>query len=62
MSENEVKKCSKCGGEMIEAETLIPKVTIFSKGAHWLGDTIIPTCCKNCGYIELYKGIRKKRE
>jgi len=26
---SEVKRCQKCGGEMVEAETLIPKVTLF---------------------------------
>ena len=57
---SEVKKCPKCGGEMVEAETLIPKVTIFPKKGRWLGDRVIPTYCKNCGFIEIYKEMKKK--
>ena len=55
MSESEPKKCPKCGGEMVEAETLIPKVIIYPKRGRLLGDGIIPTFCENCGFIELYK-------
>lgn len=61
MTESEPKKCPKCGGEMVEAETLIPKVTIYPKKGHLLGDSIIPTYCKNCGFVELYKEIKKKK-
>jgi len=60
MSKSEPKKCPKCGEEMVEAETLIPKVTVYPKKGHLLGDSIIPTYCKNCGFIELYKEEKKK--
>jgi predicted nucleic-acid-binding Zn-ribbon protein len=58
---SEVKKCPKCGGEMVEGEFLknIPKVTSFpKKGRSW--DRVIPTYCKNCGFIEIYKEMKKK--
>jgi len=56
---SEVKKCQKCGGEMVEAETLIPKVTLFPRKGRLLGDRIIPFYCKNCGFIELYREEEK---
>jgi predicted nucleic-acid-binding Zn-ribbon protein len=63
---SETKKCPKCNGDMEEGEDLRPV------GIHWvsdlkfrkiddmIGDKIIPFCCKNCGYIELFKKMEKK--
>ena len=54
---NEVKKCPKCGGEMVKGEFLknLPKVAISPKKLRKRYDTVIPTCCKNCGFIEMYR-------
>ena len=53
---NGVKRCPKCGGEMIEGKRLVAYggVTLAKKD-NWFGDKIIPYYCRNCGYIELYK-------
>ncbi len=51
-------KCPKCGNPLekgslgYSARTALP-LTILKKG-DFIGDTIIPFYCKNCGYIELY--------
>ena len=60
MSENEVKKCPKCNGEMEKGRSLIATHAHFwevllSKKSDWYGDKVIPLYCKKCGYIELYK-------
>jgi predicted nucleic-acid-binding Zn-ribbon protein len=54
---SEVKKCPKCGGEMVHGEFLknLPKVTISPKKGRKRYDMVIPTCCKKCGFIEMYK-------
>jgi len=58
-----VKKCPKCGGEMIEGEFLknIPKVTIVPKKGRKRYDRVVPTYCKNCGFLEIYKEMKEKR-
>jgi YgiT-type zinc finger domain-containing protein len=53
MSENEVNKCPKCGGEMI-AGTVTRDVRIAKQG-DIIGDNINAFYCRNCGFIELYK-------
>jgi len=59
MSKSEVKKCPKCGGEMVEGKRLVGYVRIsLAKKGDVFGDNIIPFYCKNCGYIELYKEKR----
>lgn len=59
MNESEVKKCPKCGGKMEEGEHfLFPFVLI----AEETGDETILFSCRNCGYIELYKQMKKKKE
>ena len=63
MSEKEVKKCPKCDGEMEQGEftpSHIPTHRFLKKG-DLLGDEIIPFYCKNCGYLELYKEMKKRR-
>jgi predicted nucleic-acid-binding Zn-ribbon protein len=61
---SEVKKCPKCGGEIVEGEFLknIPKVTIFPKKGRRRFDRVIPFYCKNCGFIEVYKEMREKKD
>jgi predicted nucleic-acid-binding Zn-ribbon protein len=34
---------------------------LLSKKGDWYGDKVIPFYCKNCGYIELYKGMKERR-
>ena len=61
---SEVKKCPKCGGEMEEGERITAYMTqavTFAKKTDLFGDKIIPFYCKSCGYIELYKKMKKKR-
>jgi len=56
----EVKKCPKCGGEMAEGEHfLFPYVSYLL--AVESGDTSILFSCKKCGYIELYKEMKRNR-
>jgi C4-type Zn-finger protein len=55
MSESEAKKCPKCEGEMKLAAT---RADLGLFGRSWHG--ILPFYCRNCGYIELYKGMKKK--
>jgi predicted nucleic-acid-binding Zn-ribbon protein len=68
MSKGEAKKCPKCGGEMEEGRELIARYMLramaitFAKDRDVFGDNIIPFYCKNCGYIELYKEMKEKKE
>lgn len=61
MSESEVKKCPKCDRQMEKAKRLVAyvRVTLAKKGDIF-GDNVVPFYCKNCGYIELYKEIKKE--
>jgi len=61
---SEVKKCSKCGGEM-EKENCRGKPGVFIKftksKSFWFPghlEEIVAFACKRCGYIELYKESR----
>ena len=68
MSEKEVKKCPKCGGEMKVGKGLIARymlrdmVITFAKKDDWFGNSINSFYCKNCGYIELFKEMKEKKE
>jgi len=55
---SEVKKCPKCGGEMKKTELTRPP----SLGGFWKPKRIIPYVCQECGYIEIYKEMKEKRE
>ncbi len=61
---NEVKKCPKCGSQMKHVDKIIggnyAAARLVEKYAAD-GDKIVPFCCSNCGYIELYneKYLRK---
>jgi predicted nucleic-acid-binding Zn-ribbon protein len=60
---SEVKKCPKCNGEMERGKRLVSYggVTLAKKG-DFFGDKITPFYCKNCGFIELYKEMKEKKE
>ena len=65
VSESEVEKCPKCGGQMVEASRLVTRAfslkgvilpgVSLAKKRDVLGDRIIPFYCEDCGYIEFYK-------
>jgi len=61
MSEKEAKRCPKCGGEMeigrISGYATIP-VRFIRRNVR-KGDVIVAFYCKNCGYIELYKEMKR---
>jgi predicted Zn-ribbon and HTH transcriptional regulator len=61
---NKVKKCPKCNGEMVQGEFLknLPKVVVFSKEGRRSLDKVIPFYCKNCGFIEIYKEMKEKKD
>ena len=63
---SEVKKCPKCGGEMEKGYKLVGESGLlsvrFAKKGDALGDQIIPFYCKNCGFIEIYKGMKGKKD
>lgn len=61
----ELKKCTKCDGEMEEGFILSPQAGRWKKGKptsinKWLGGLIFRSVwitvyrCKNCGYLESY--------
>ena len=63
MNESEVKKCPKCGGEMVEADRLVAHTRVLAgvslaKKGDLVGDKIIPYYCGKCGYIEFYKKLK----
>jgi len=62
---SEVKKCPKCGGEMEKGARITGYLTIavrFTRMSDLKGDMIIPYYCKKCGFIELFKEIKEKKE
>ena len=65
MSEKEVRKCPKCGGEMEVGKGLVARYMLrdmlisFAKKGDWFGDNIVSFYCKSCGYIELYKELKR---
>ncbi len=69
MSEKEVKKCPKCGEEMrkgiLRGGFYSPKIFFEqSPPSTWWPKTkkMNAFCCLNCGYIELYKEVKEKKE
>jgi len=58
----EVKKCLKCNGEMVRGEFLknLPKVIVFPKEGKRSFERVIPFCCQKCGFMEIYKEMKKK--
>ena len=61
---SEVKKCPKCGGEMKKGKGLAGGYGIirFVKIGDLRGDMAFAFYCKNCGFIELYKEMKEKKE
>ena len=67
---SEVKKCPKCGGDIVEGDRLVAHTRVLAgvslaKKGDILGDRIIPYYCEKCGYIEFYKemkGVRRERK
>jgi len=64
MGGSEVMKCPKCGGEMKKGRGLAGGYGIirFVKMGDLRGDITSAFYCKNCGYIELYKEMKQKKE
>ena len=56
----EVKKCLKCNGEMVRGEFLknLPKVVVAPKEGRRSLDRVIPTYCRMCGFMEIYKEMK----
>jgi len=64
MSEMGVRKCPKCGGEMVKGKGLAGGwgfVRYSKMGDRLRGDKTISFHCKNCGYIEIYKEMKEER-
>jgi predicted nucleic-acid-binding Zn-ribbon protein len=60
---SEVKKCPKCSGEMEQGKRIVVGGGItFAKRGDLIGDKIIPFYCKNCGFIEIYKEMKGKKD
>ncbi len=61
---SEVKKCPKCGNEMIQIDKLSDGhggVQLYTGFFSSIGK-VVPFCCQNCGYIELYNEKNIKKE
>jgi predicted Zn-ribbon and HTH transcriptional regulator len=57
---SEIKKCPKCNGEMVQGEFLknLPKVVVAPKEGRRSLDRVIPTYCRKCGLMEIYKEMK----
>jgi hypothetical protein len=49
------------GRSLIAAHALFWEVLLSKKG-DWYGDKVIPFFCNNCGYIEIYKEMKEKKD
>ena len=65
---SEAKKCPKCGGEMemrfLAGFGYASKLLSVSDGT-WLPgkrEKVIAFACKECGFIELFKEMKEKKE
>jgi predicted RNA-binding Zn-ribbon protein involved in translation (DUF1610 family) len=61
---SEAKKCPECGGEMEEGDYLRGHhiAVRLMKYDDFYGDKVIPFYCKNCGFIKLYREMKKKKD
>jgi len=65
---SEVKKCSKCGGDMQReklAGFLGRSIDVTETGEDWMKRKIVPIyafVCGKCGFAELYKEKKEKKE
>ena len=58
--DQDVVACPKCGGEMEKGRRLWSYGgVLFTKKGDVFGDKIVPFYCKQCGYIELYKELKR---
>jgi predicted nucleic-acid-binding Zn-ribbon protein len=63
MGENKTIKCPECNGEMEKGDYLSGYGAVRPiKHGDIRGDKVIPFYCKNCGFIKLYKKMKKKKE
>lgn len=60
---SEVKKCPKCGGEMVRVSRLSDghAAVQLSNGLLSFEGKVIPYYCKKCGFIELYKEMKEEK-
>ena len=63
MIKDEAEKCPKCGGEMKKGNGMGGGWGFirFQKMGDLRGDTTFAYYCKNCGFIELYKEMKKNK-
>jgi len=65
---SEIKKCPKCSGEMemrfLAGYGYACKLLSTSDGMWLTGkrEKVLAFACKECGFIELYREMEKKRE
>jgi len=69
MSESEVKKCPKCSGQMERRVLrvggggyfveLSDSESVWKMGKH---DRINGFLCRECGFVELYKQMKKRKD
>ena len=57
---SEAKTCPKCNGEMVRCEFLknLPRVVVVPKEGRRSLDRVIPTYCRKCGFMEIYKEMK----
>jgi len=61
---SEVKRCPKCNCEMVQGEFLknLQKVVVFPKEGRRRFDRVASTYCKKCGFIEIYREMKEKKD
>jgi predicted RNA-binding Zn-ribbon protein involved in translation (DUF1610 family) len=60
---NDDKKCPKCGRTMVGDRRLASYTEItLKKEEEYIGDSVLPFYCPDCGYIELYREEENKRQ
>jgi len=49
---------------MVQGEFLknLPKVVVFSKDGRQFFEKVIPSYCKKCGFMEIYKEMKEEIE
>jgi predicted RNA-binding Zn-ribbon protein involved in translation (DUF1610 family) len=59
---SEVKRCPKCDFPMEEGKGIgdVEYILLYRKKRS-TGERIVPFLCPRCGYIELYKKTKKRR-
>jgi hypothetical protein len=49
-------------GYDLVAKELIGNTVTLRKKDDWIGDKIVPYYCTACGFVELYKEMKEKKE